>query len=143
MSAASNYLESTLLKHLMRNAGSNGANYDTASLSFFLSLHTADPTDVTSVALANEISGAAYARQALTFGAVPSEGTGTGAVANNATVSFPAATSDYSGNVTHVGIFDASTSGNLLWYAALGSAKDVNEDDVFQVNSGSLTITLA
>ena len=136
MASASNYLEDTLLKHVMRNAGTNGANYDTASLAFYVSLHTGSPGEANDGS--NEISGSGYARQSATFGNVSS-----GSVSTNATISFPAASSDYSANVTHIGIYDASTSGNLLWHGALSSPKDVNQNDVFQINSGSLTITLA
>ena len=136
MASASNYLEDTLLKHLMRNAGTNGANYDTASLSFFVSLHTGSPGEANDGA--NEQSGNGYARQSATFGNVSS-----GSVSNNNTISFPAASGDYSANITNIGVYDAVSSGNLLFHAALSSPKDVNDGDVFQINSGSLTITLA
>lgn len=136
MTAASDYLEDTLLKHLMANAGTNGADYDTSALAFHVSLHTGSPGEANDGA--NEISGSGYARQSATFGNVSS-----GSVSTNATISFPQASSNYSGNVTHIGIFDAASGGNLLFYGALSSAKTVTSGDVFQINSGSLTITLS
>tara|TARA_Y100001937_G_scaffold107362_1_gene149958 strand:+ start:1298 stop:1708 length:411 start_codon:yes stop_codon:yes gene_type:complete len=136
MTAASNYLEDTLLKHIMASAGTNGADYDTSSLAFFVSLHTGSPGEANDGA--NEITGNAYARQSATFGNVTS-----GSVSTNATISFPQASGNYSANVTHIGIFDAASGGNLLFYGALSSAKTVTDGDVFQINSGSLTITLA
>ena len=141
MSAASNYLEQTLLKHLMRTAGTNGANYDTSALNFWVSLHTGSLGEANDGS--NEISGNDYLRQSLTFGNVATDGTGV--VANNATISFPAANGDYSANVTYIGIYDndGTPSGNLMWFGALSAPKDVNDGDVFQINSGSLTITLA
>ena len=105
MTAASDYLETTLLKHLMRNAGTNGANYDTSSLSFFVSLHTGSPGEANDGS--NEISGNDYARQSVTFGAVTNN-----SVSNNNTVSFPPANGNYSANVTDIGIYDASSGGN-------------------------------
>ena len=136
MTAASDYLEDTLLKHLMANAGTNGANYDTSTLAFYVSLHTGNPGEDNTGA--NEISGSGYARQAATFGNVTS-----GSVSTNATISFPQATSNYSADVTYIGIYDAASGGNLLFYGALSSAKTVTSGDVFQINSGSLTITLS
>lgn len=136
MTAASNYLEDTLLKHIMASAGTNGADYDTASLSLFVSLHTGSPGEANDGA--NEISGNDYARQSATFGNVSG-----GSVSTNATISFPQANGNYSANVTHIGIYDNANSGNLLFYGALSSPKTVTDGDVFQINSGSLTITLA
>ena len=135
MTAASDYLETTLLKHLMRNAGTNVANYDTSSLSFFVSLHTGSPGEANDGS--NEISGNDYARQSVTFGAVTNN-----SVSNNNTVSFPPANGNYSANVTDIGIYDAASGGNLLFYGTLSSPKTVTSGDVFQINSGSLTITL-
>ena len=82
-----------------------------------------------------EVSGGAYARQSVTF-------TVSGDTAsNNAAIEFPTATANY-GTVTHVGVFDASSSGNLLAWAALTSSKTIETGDVFRVPSGDLDITL-
>ena len=86
-----------------------------------------------------EVSGGAYARQPLagSMGAPASE-----AIASNAAVTFPSATASW-GTVTSVGIFDASTSGNLLWSSPLGSSASVNSGDSFTIPAGSLTGNLA
>ena len=69
-------------------------------------------------------------------------GTGGGAQFLGPTaVEFPTATANY-GTVTHVGVYDASSSGNLMAYAALSSNKTIETGDVFRVPSGDLDITL-
>jgi hypothetical protein len=80
-------------------------------------------------------SGTAYARQSAAF-------TVSGNTASNsAAIEFPTATASY-GTVTHVGVFDASTSGNLIAYSALSTSKAIDTGDVFRVPSGDLDITL-
>ena len=47
-----------------------------------------------------------------------------------------------SGTVTHVGIFDAYSGGNLLAYSALNVSKLIDTGDVFRIPTGDLDITL-
>src|SRR6266403_958619 len=61
----------------------------------------------------NEVTGTAYARQAVTFLAPLA-----GVVRNDADVSFGVADVDW-GNVTHYAIYDALTSGNQLGSGAI------------------------
>ena len=53
----------------------------------------------------------------------------------------PTATGNW-GTVTHVGVYDASSSGNLMAYATLSASKTIETGDVFRVPSGDLDITL-
>jgi hypothetical protein len=46
------------------------------------------------------------------------------------------------GTITHVGVYDAVSSGNLMCYATLSSSKAIDTGDVFRVPSGDLDITL-
>lgn len=46
------------------------------------------------------------------------------------------------GTVTHVGIYDATTAGNLLWWAALDTSKAVANGDQPQIAIGGLTFQL-
>jgi hypothetical protein len=124
----SNYLETEILDHVFA-----GAAY-TAPTTLYLALFTAAPgetgggTEVTT-------SGTAYARQSVAF-------TTTGnTTSNSASVEYATATASF-GTVTHVGVFDAATSGNLMAYAALTSAKAIDTGDVFRVPIGDLDITL-
>ena len=128
MSEISNYLENALINGTLR------ATTFTAPAAVYVSLHTADPTDAGSGA---EVSGGSYVRQAATFGA-PSNGAST----TTADITYPQATASY-GTVTHIGIFDASTSGNLLYHTPLNTSKTIDTGDIFKITSGSLTVTLA
>lgn len=128
MSEISNYLENALINGTLR------ATTFTAPAAVYVSLHTADPTDAGS---GTEVSGGSYARQAATFGA-PSNGAST----TTADITYPQATAGY-GTVTHIGIFDALTTGNLLYHSPLNTSKTIETGDIFKITSGSLTVTLA
>jgi hypothetical protein len=128
MAEMSNYLENALINATLR------ATTFTSPATVYVSLHTADPTDA---GTGTEVSGGSYARQSATF-ASPSNG----ASATNADVTFPQATGNW-GTVTHIGIWDASTSGNLYYHTALDASKAIDTGDIFKIASGSLTVTLA
>ena len=128
MSEISNYLENALINGTLR------ATTFTAPAAVYVSLHTADPTDAGS---GTEVSCGSYARQDATFGA-PSNGAST----TTADITYPQATAGY-GTVTHIGIFDALTTGNLLYHSPLTTSKTIDIGDIFKITSGSLTVTLA
>lgn len=128
MSALSNYLENALLNHVLRNTAMSSPT------TVYLALFTSDPGEAGG---GTELSGDGYARQSVAFDA-PSDG-----VADNTSdIEFPQATGDW-GEVTHVGLFDAETAGNLLWYGALTASKTINTDDQFVVSAGDLDVSLA
>jgi hypothetical protein len=106
----------------------------TRPTAWYLALFTSNPAEDAS---GTEVStsGTAYARQSATF-------TVSGDTASNsAAIEFPTATASY-GTVTHVGVFDASSAGNLIAYASLTTSKAIDTGDVFRVPSGDLDITL-
>ena len=122
----SNYLETEILDHVF-----GGAAY-TAPATHYLALYTATPGETGG---GTEVTGGAYVRKAVAF-------TTTGnTTSNTAAVEYPTATANY-GTVTSVGVFDASTSGNLMAYAALSSSKTIETGDVFRVPAADLDITL-
>lgn len=127
MAEMSNYLENALINATLRNT-----SY-TSPATVYVGLYTTDPGEGNT---GTEVSGGSYARTAVTFGA-PSNGVST----NSASVTFPTATGTW-GTVTHVGILDASTSGNLLYYTALDSSKSIASGDVFTISTGNLSVTL-
>jgi len=127
MSEMSNYLENALINATLRNT-----SYTSPS-TVYVALHTADPTDAGS---GTEVSGGSYARTAVTFGA-PSSGT----CASNADCTFPQATGSW-GTITHIGLWDANTTGNLLYHTPLNTSKTIDNGDLFKIASGSLTVTL-
>lgn len=127
MAEMSNYLENALINATLRNT-----SY-TSPTTVYVGLYTTDPGEGNT---GTEVSGGSYARTSVTFGA-PSNGVST----NSASVTFPTATGTW-GTVTHVGILDASTSGNLLYYTALDASKSIASGDVFTISTGNLSVTL-
>ena len=128
MAEFSNYLENALINAVLRNT-----TY-TSPATVYVSLYTSDPTDADS---GTEVSGGSYARTAVTMGA-PSNGVST----NSADVTFPTATAGW-GTVSHIGIHDASTSGNLLFHTPLDTSKTIDSGDIFKITTGNLSVTLA
>ena len=128
MAEMSNYLENAMINAVLRNT-----SY-TSPTTVYVGLYTSDPTDANS---GTEVSGGSYARTSVTFGS-PSNGVST----NSAAVEFPQATADW-GTVTHIGILDASSSGNLLFHTPLDTSKAIATGDIFKISSGNLSVTLA
>jgi hypothetical protein len=128
MAEMSNYLENALINATLRNTSF------TSPTTVYVALYTTDPTDPNT---GTEVSGGSYARVAVTFGA-PSNGVST----NSANVEFPTCTSSW-GTITHIGIMDALTTGNLLYHTALTTSKVIDVDDIFRITTGNLSVTLA
>lgn len=122
----SNFLETEILDHVF------GGNAYTAPATLYLALYTAAPSDTGG---GTEVSGASYARQSAAM--TVSGDTAT----TSASVEFPAAGGSW-GTVTHVGVFDALSGGNLLAYGALTASKAIDTGDIFRIPAGSLDITL-
>jgi hypothetical protein len=145
MSAMSDYLENKLVDWLMR------AQTFTPPTDLYIALYTSAPSDTGG---GTEVSGGSYARVQITSAlsawagtqsagsTTASSGTG-GQTSNNGAITFPAPTANW-GSITHFGIFDAATSGNLLIYGALNVAKTVNNGDASpQFAAGQLQVTFA
>lgn len=130
MSALSDHAEKLVLDWLMTTGSA------TRPTAWFVALYTAAPDDSGG---GTEVSGSGYSRKAASFNAASTPG---GTTSNSAVVSWTAAGGNY-GTVTHVGIFDASTAGNLLWQGSLSTPKTVNDGDTIQFSAGNLTLTLA
>jgi len=128
MTKMSNYLENAFV-----NATLRGTAY-TAPATVYLALYTTDPTDAD---VGVEVTGGAYARQSSAF-IVPVDG----ATSLAANVTFPQATAGW-GTVTHIGLRDALTGGNLLYYTSLTTARAVLSGDTLGFLSGQLPITLS
>lgn len=120
------YLENRVLDCFLRNTAAGQV------ATVYLALFTANPGEA---AGGTEVSGGSYARTAVTFGAASS-----GAVSNNADVTFPTATANW-GTVSHFVVFDASSGGNRLYHGDFAVAKAVNNGDTAKVLTGELDIT--
>jgi hypothetical protein len=101
----------------------------------YVALYTAAPTDAGG---GTEVSGGSYARK-VTAGADWAASSG-GSIANAAVITFVTATGSW-GTVTHFGVFDAATSGNLLFWAALTTSKTIGNGDIASFPIGNLVHT--
>lgn len=122
----SNYLENKVLLHVFDNTAY------TSPTTVYVGLFTTDPGDDGS---GTEVSGNGYARQTGSF--TVSGNTAT----TDAAIEFPTATGSW-GSITHIGLFDALTTGNLLAHSSLTAAKTIESGDVFRIPSGDIDITL-
>lgn len=128
MSAMSDYLENKVLDHVL------GTTSYTMPSTVYIGLSTGSFADDNS---GTELSGNAYARQSIAFDAAAS-----GTTDNTAAVDFPVATGSW-GTVSHYGLFDASSGGNLLIHGAFTASKTVDSGDVLRISAGELDITAA
>lgn len=129
MTALSNYAELKVLDLLFKNTA-----YSTPEA--YIGLFTSDPTDAGS---GTEVSGNGYARIRLDDKMASAS---SGSITNNANITFAAASGGSFGSVTHIGIFDALTGGNLTAHGQLAAAKQIDDGDTFQITTGSLTISI-
>lgn len=122
----SNYLETQLLNHVLRNTAYS------APTTVYMAVYTVAPDETGG---GTEVSGNGYARQSVTFTAPAPD-----SCANDADVTFPVATGDW-GTVVAFGIFDAASAGNLLYYNNLTASRDILTSDQFRVPSSQLVVT--
>ena len=128
MSEMSNYLETKILDYVLRDTA------DWAPATVYLALHTANPDEDGSGA---EVSGGSYARQACAFDATHATGGNTANTSAESFTGMPACT------VTHIGIWDHASAGNLLFYTDVTANKTVTSGDTISVAAGAVTVTLA
>ena len=130
MAALSNYLENNIIDYVLR-----GQTFTPPS-TLYVGLFTSAPSDTGG---GTEVSGGSYARVSLASSMINwagTQGAGTttastgtsGTTSNNTVIAFPAPTANW-GTITYVGLFDASTGGNLIIYGALATSKTVNNGD--------------
>ena len=127
MAAASNFTENLALKFLLTNTTA------TRPTAWYVALFTTNPTDAGS---GTEVSGTNYARTAVTFSVTDDTATNSGAV------TFAAAGSNW-GTVSHIGVYDALSSGNLLFHGSVTTAKQIDSGDTFTISTSNLSIVLA
>ena len=127
MSDLTDYGESAVANHFFRGVS-------TTATAAHVGLLTAAPSES---APGTEVSGGSYARVAAGFGA-PSPA---GVIGNASAVVFPTASGSW-GTVTHVGLYDAASGGNLLAFKALAASVPVSTGQQPQFASGALTVTV-
>lgn len=105
----------------------------------YLALFSASPGENGS--LTSEISGGSYARVSLTAKMGAADAT-TGIATNSSTVAFAAPTAAW-GSVQFLGICDASSAGNVLYYAPIVNARVVNNGDAaMSFDIGSIAVEI-
>lgn len=136
--ALSDYAEKKLSDHI------HGVATFTLPTGNYLALFKSDPTDTGSgTEVSATVDDTAYARQSITWAAC--NATSGIALSSNAqtfaAVVYGSGAAPYT--VTHIGIFDAATSGNLLEYAPLNASisRVVGKTLVFDI--GALSSTFA
>lgn len=133
MSKMSDYLEVELRKHIFRTGSF------TKPAALYISLHTADPTDTAAGAEANYTGYARIQRDPL-----DANWTGASAIDGNtdnaAAITFGACTVG-SNTVTHFGIWDALSAGNMLAYGQLTVSQVINVGVTPSFAIGALDIT--
>lgn len=145
--ALSDYTENLILDTLFgkNDTYANGSSaLDKNTL--YIALYTSAPTDAGG---GNEVSasGTGYSRLAVgnNAGESPAKwASAVGGVKKNAaelTIGGSGASADW-GTITHVGILDNASGGNLIAYGPLTSSKTVNSGDIFKFAVNDLSITL-
>lgn len=140
MSKFSDYTEANIIETTLR-----GAAFPVPTKTY-IALFTADPTDAN--VTANEVQTAsmpAYARVDAALGAAISTGwtaSANGVSSNAKVLTFPANNGAGQIVVTHVGIYDALSGGNLLYHAPLVASKTLQVGDVLSFAIGSLVVTV-
>lgn len=131
MSSFTDYTENLVLTWLFTGSSA------TRPTAWYVGLFTAAPSDTGG---GTEVTGNTYARVAT--GTMSISGTSPTNCTNAAAIEFAAASGGNWGTITHVAIFDASTSGNMLGWAALTTSRTINDGDILRIPAGDLDITL-
>lgn len=123
-SKKSNYLKSKIVKHIKGEA-----SYTMPS-TLYLALYTQDPTAADG---GLEVTGGSYSRKPISFGAESG-----GSAQSNAAINF---TSMPTTNVSHWGIRDAASGGNLLYFGNFDIVQAITSGQTFTIDSGNVVIT--
>ncbi len=121
-----NYLETVLLNHVLRNV-----SYTSPTLPY-VALFTVAPTETGG---GTEVTGGGYARQAVTFTAPAPD-----SVANSTDVTYPIASAGW-GTIVAFAVMDAATAGNMLYFANLTVAREVLINDQLRFPTGQLIVS--
>jgi len=129
MSEFSNFLEDAIINATLRGDNSDLPNNVTP----YLALFSDDPTDAAS---GTEMNWIGYQRMPVVFDAPTN-----GYTQNTDPITFPP--SDGNHNISHIGIYNAQTAGDLMYHTPLNSIKNLYDTDTITFNSGSIQITVA
>jgi hypothetical protein len=127
---------STVGSKIMLDAASGRATQ--TSRTTYLALLTAAPTDASTLSTMTEVSTAGYSRQAVTW----SDPGSTETTSNSNTITFGPFSADPP-NVTHCALVSAAsgTSGDLIWWWSLDTARDGASGDSISVAASALSMS--
>jgi len=141
--ALTDYMENKLIDVVLRGT----ALSESTPVSVYVALFTSACGDT---AGGTEVTGGSYARVAIarsvsawksTNGATSGVSSGTsGSSLNAGTIDFGTATAAW-GTVTHWGLYDASTAGNL-WICGTLTSQSIPDGATVQFNADALTVTI-
>lgn len=125
--STTHYNENAWLNATLRNV-----TY-TSPANVYAALYSTAPTASTS---GTELTGNGYSRQLTTFSSPSS-----GSISSNVTVTFGPATGNNWPTAVAIGITDASTSGNILYYETITNT-NIRVGSSVKFDSGQITITI-
>ena len=126
------YLENAVLNLLLGNV-----SYSVPATVYF-ALYTTAPGETGG---GTEVTGGSYTRVAVTNNTTNFATVSNSTKRNSTAINFPTATADW-GTVVAVGIFDALSAGNLLFYSTLDQNKVISNGDSASFSINAITITL-
>ena len=136
MSSLSDYLEAGILNNIFRAAAAPSIH----ATNNYYALFTANPSDSGG---GTECSGTGYARVALARNVTGNfDAPSSGATQNAVAIDFGTAGAGGWGTVTAVGVFDASSGGNLLLWQPLATNKAINSGDPVSFAIGDFDVAL-
>jgi len=127
MSVLSKYAEDKLLDHLL------GSSEFTMPANLYVGLFLTDPLDT---GTGTEIVGNGYTRLEATFSS-----SSNGIATNTNELEFQADGGDW-GHIGYIGIFDASTAGNLILFGKSHPERTIQDGDYFTFEIGKLGVRL-
>lgn len=133
MSGLTNYAEDLLLKWAFTTSSA------TRPTEWHVALHTSDPTETGAVAEVVVGTDANYTRKSITFNA-PVASSGQALSAGSVTWTVHSGSAGYT--VTHISIWDASTSGNCLIKGALPVPRALAASQVLTFSTGDIIAAL-
>lgn len=117
-----------------------GGTTFTQPATVYIALFTVTPTIAGTGG--TEVSGGSYARATVTNNGTNWTTAAAGSKNNATAITFATPTAGW-GTVISFGIYDALTSGNLLYFGTLSTAKPITTGDTVSFQSGTLVVTEA
>jgi hypothetical protein len=134
MSAFSNYLEEKIVQFFLQKNTANVTSPGQCHLALFTNASPEAWTDATVFA---EPDYTAYARKTVDWTNIAS-----GQTKNNTAVGFDANDAPSPVTITGIGVYDALTSGNLLLWAPLTTAKELANGDTISFAENAIVFTI-